>query len=205
MTARSASVRSTASPAFSGHDAGRSSRLRGDRRQGPVEPSLRLGDAPGPGVGDRGEQAGERIGKAQPGRLVQLDQRLVGPVGSEQDTGAHHQRFAAHLADLVRRRVQPGDPGQGRVDQRERPGIVVDGARGQADRPARGDRVVGPTTRPGPPFLTSVSNYLLNGLASQTFAVPSKPPVTIRDPSGLNVADRTSSVCPLSVRTAAPL
>ena len=40
--------------------------------------------------------------------------------------------------------------------------------------------------------------------ASQTFAVPSPLAVTIRDPSGLNDADMTQSVCPLRVRTSAP-
>ena len=42
-------------------------------------------------------------------------------------------------------------------------------------------------------------------LASHTFAVPSKLPVTIRDPSGLNDAEMTGRLCPLSVRTSAPL
>ena len=42
-------------------------------------------------------------------------------------------------------------------------------------------------------------------LASQTFAVLSALPVTIREPSGLNDAELTRPVCPLSVRTSAPL
>ena len=42
-------------------------------------------------------------------------------------------------------------------------------------------------------------------LASQTFAVLSSLPVTIREPSGLNDAEVTGPVCPLSVRTSAPL
>ena len=44
-----------------------------------------------------------------------------------------------------------------------------------------------------------------NGRASQTFAVLSWLPVTIREPSGLNDAEMTQLVCPLSVRTSAPL
>ena len=41
-------------------------------------------------------------------------------------------------------------------------------------------------------------------LASQTFAVLSALPVTIREPSGLNDAGQTSSVWPLRVRSWAP-
>jgi hypothetical protein len=41
--------------------------------------------------------------------------------------------------------------------------------------------------------------------ASQSFAVQSLLTVTIRDPSGLNAADQTPSVWPLSVRISAPL
>ncbi len=37
------------------------------------------------------------------------------------------------------------------------------------------------------------------------FAVPSGLPVTTREPSGLNDADETTVVCPLRVRTSAPL
>ena len=48
-------------------------------------------------------------------------------------------------------------------------------------------------------------NYGANGRASQTFAVPSRLKVTTREPSGLNDAEVTSAVCPLSVRTSAPL
>ena len=45
----------------------------------------------------------------------------------------------------------------------------------------------------------------MKGRASQTFAVLSQLPVTTRDPSGLNDAESTQPVCPLSVRTSAPL
>src|SRR5262249_45118092 len=50
-------------------------------------------------------------------------------------------------------------------------------------------------------------NSRLIGVESQSFAVPSPPllPVTIREPSGLNDADVTGLVCPLSVRTSDPL
>jgi hypothetical protein len=45
----------------------------------------------------------------------------------------------------------------------------------------------------------------LIGVASQTFAVSSLLPVTIREPLGLNDAEVTGDVCPLSVRTSALL
>ena len=41
--------------------------------------------------------------------------------------------------------------------------------------------------------------------ASQTLAVLSALAVTMREPSGLNAADRRGPVCPLSVRTSAPV
>ena len=46
---------------------------------------------------------------------------------------------------------------------------------------------------------------LLERPESQTFAVMSQLAVTIREPSGLNDAEATQLVCPLSVRTSAPL
>src|SRR5262249_27612289 len=66
---------------------------------------------------------------------------------------------------------------------------------------------------PRPAYLTACGrevrsrgrNSRLIGVASQTLAVRSVLPVRTRDPSGLNVAERTASVCPLSVRTSAPL
>src|SRR4051812_40272850 len=42
-------------------------------------------------------------------------------------------------------------------------------------------------------------NSRLMGVASQIFAVRSPLPVTIRDPSGLNDAEKTPRVCPLRV------
>ena len=44
-----------------------------------------------------------------------------------------------------------------------------------------------------------------NGPASQTFAVLSLLPVRTRDPSGLNDAGLAPPVCPVRVRTPAPL
>ena len=41
--------------------------------------------------------------------------------------------------------------------------------------------------------------------ASHTRAVLSEPPVTTRDPSGLNAAERTASVCPLRASSSAPV
>ena len=66
---------------------------------------------------------------------------------------------------------------------------------------------------PRPAYLTACGrevrsrgrNSRLIGVASQTLAVRSVLPVRTRDPSGLNVAEWTASVCPLSVRTSAPL
>ena len=47
--------------------------------------------------------------------------------------------------------------------------------------------------------------YGWNGRASQTFADRSQLPVRMHEPSALNIADETQLVCPLSVRTSAPL
>jgi hypothetical protein len=52
---------------------------------------------------------------------------------------------------------------------------------------------------------SSGRNYRLYGRASHTFAVLSLLPVTTREPSGLNDADRTYPVCPIRVRTPAPV
>src|SRR5262249_26099634 len=72
-----------------------------------------------------------------------------------------------------------------------------------------------PPRRPpaGSPYFTArgggansrVRNSRLMGVASQTFAVLSKHPVTMREPSGLNDAESTNPVWPLSVRAWAPL
>src|SRR5262249_40540099 len=43
------------------------------------------------------------------------------------------------------------------------------------------------------------------GRASHTFAVPSMLAVTIRVPSGLNIAEYTQALCPLRVRVWAPV
>ena len=70
---------------------------------------------------------------------------------------------------------------------------------GEDPRPVRAKRTE--LTKLSCPLSVRISAPVL---ASQTFAVLSKLPVTIRDPSGLNDAEPNPLVCPLSVRTSVP-
>lgn len=61
--------------------------LRGDRGQRSGELGLCLGELPGPGVGDRGEQQVDRVGVGKFGRLRQVGEPLGGATGPDPDGG----------------------------------------------------------------------------------------------------------------------
>ena len=116
--------------------------LRGDCGQGLRDPGLSLGNLARSGMGDRGEQVIGRIVVDQRDRLRQLGEAIAGPSGADQDGGTCLKRTVLPLPGLViflslLSREETSD----RVGEFERPGIVVDGARCQADRPGRFGRV----------------------------------------------------------------